>query len=55
MSPSPSQNYLSSRDESSGSRDDGRYKGITARLRKLSGMQIHLLFKRTAITSKIYL
>jgi len=54
MAYSPSQDYLSSRDESSGSRDNGRYQGIMARSRKLSGVQNHLLFKRTVITSKIY-
>jgi len=38
MSSSPSQGYLSSRDESSGSHDNGRYQGIMARSRKLSGV-----------------
>ena len=49
MSCSPSQDYLSSRDESSSTRDNGRYQGITARSRKLSGVQSHLIFKRKVI------
>jgi hypothetical protein len=43
MSCSPSQDYLSSCDKNSVSRDNGRYQDTMARSRKLSVVQSHLL------------